>query len=68
MSRDDLPLGTLVRDLATGRVGEWHGVHATGDTAHPTAAIGRMAFLRPVGGGLEWTTSPRNVVLATPQD
>ena len=59
------PIGTLVRDRETGRVGVLMAV--TRDTQpgkHPGLNSPMKAFLRPVGGGCEWTAWPWDVELA----
>ncbi|MEV5506809.1 hypothetical protein [Streptomyces orinoci] len=57
-------VGELVNDEATGRIGvltalddEWT------DPAAPRhqRRVQRVAFIRPVGGGREWTTHPELV-------
>lgn len=47
----------LALDTSTGRVGE---VMDTIDTSH-----GRRVYLRPVGGGREWSTDETDVQLVT---
>ncbi|MFF9113037.1 hypothetical protein [Streptomyces sp. NPDC014805] len=63
-----IPVGTLVRDRASGRLGTLRDVlvHRPADELPgPDARAGRrLAFLRPVGGGCEWTTDPDQVVRA----
>lgn len=56
-TKDILP-GTVVRDLAADRVGVLQDVFDY--KCSPLAGSGprKVAFVRPVGGGLEWTTSP----------
>lgn len=63
-----LPVGVLVLDRATGREGTMRDVLLylpadvlPGPDARPAR---RLAFLRPVGGGREWTTEVDQVVLA----
>jgi hypothetical protein len=65
-----IPVGALVRDLATDRVGILRDVLDPGDPygVHPKNATGRLAFLAPVGGGVEWTTDPGRVVRETGAD
>ena len=46
--------GTLALDEATGRTDVYQGVH-------PVEKGPDAAYLRPVGGGCEWTTEPGNV-------
>lgn len=53
MTGDGIPFGTLVRDLATDRVGVLQDVTYLLD-----APAQLLAFLRPVGGGREWVTLP----------
>ncbi len=48
--------GDLVRDLATGQVGEYQ------------ATLDKEVFIRPPGGGCEWTTHPTKVEPVTPAD
>jgi hypothetical protein len=61
-----IPLGTVVRDLATDRVGvladvlDYSDPYQVGAVQPPV----RLAFLRPLGGGCEWTTCPDQVVSA----
>ncbi|WP_200302380.1 hypothetical protein [Streptomyces adelaidensis] len=64
----DIPTGTLVRDLATDRVGILRDVLDPGDPygVHPKDGTGRLAFLAPSGGGVEWTTRPEQVVRQQP--
>lgn len=56
---DDIPVGALVRDLDTGRVGVLQDVRwlATDQVDRPPL----RAFLRPVGGGCEWTADPHRI-------
>lgn len=63
-----LPVGSLVRDSATGREGTLRDVllyrpahEPPGPDARPAR---RLAFLRSVCGGREWTTEPDQVVPA----
>lgn len=63
-----MPVGSLVRDSATGREGTLRDVLLyqpidvlPGPDARPAR---RLVFLRPVGGGLEWATEPEQVVPA----
>ena len=56
------PIGTLVRDRETGRVGVLMAL--TRDTQpgkHPGPHSPMKAFLRPVGGGIEWSAWPWDV-------
>jgi hypothetical protein len=58
-----LQVGATVRDAATGRVGV---LLALIDLGNPYGHAGHkgtgvVAFLRPVGGGLEWETKPESV-------
>ncbi|MFF9040999.1 hypothetical protein ACF090_36680 [Streptomyces sp. NPDC014892] len=64
-----LPVGALVLDRATGRVGTLRDVVLylpadvlPGPDARPAR---RLAFLRPVGGGREWTTDVDQMVPAS---
>ncbi|WP_055548961.1 hypothetical protein [Streptomyces sp. NBRC 110028] len=62
-----MPVGSLVRDGATGREGTLRDVllyqpAAVRPGPHAARPARRLAFLRPVGGGLEWTTEPDQVV------
>jgi hypothetical protein len=56
-------MGTVVRDAATDRVGILRDVLDLGDPygVHPKDATGLLAFLAPVGGGIEWDTEPENL-------
>jgi hypothetical protein len=65
---DDIPRGTLVRDLATGRVGILQDVTLYPSPKRPGMHVPpqELAFLRPVGGGQEWTTRPDNIVPELP--
>ncbi|MGW1780451.1 hypothetical protein ACWCQQ_15100 [Streptomyces sp. NPDC002143] len=61
-----IPVGSLVRDGAIGREGTLRDVLLyrpadvlPGPDARPAR---RLVFLRPVGGGLEWTAEPDQVV------
>lgn len=63
-----MPVGSLVRDSATGREGTLRDVllyqpidRLPGPDARPAR---RLVFLRPVGGGPEWTAEPDQVVPA----
>lgn len=60
-----IPLGAVVRDLATDRVGVLTDVLDYSDPYHVGTGrqIVRLAFLRPIGGGREWTTRPDQVVV-----
>lgn len=51
-------LGRLVRDTASGRSGVLQAIAPDGDTPQP------VAWLRPPGGGTEWTTSLRALIPA----
>ncbi|GGO57371.1 hypothetical protein GCM10012287_53100 [Streptomyces daqingensis] len=55
--------GRLVRDEVTGEVGELMHVGEYEDLAGHPRRRRRLAFLRPEGGGLEWTTDPDHVTL-----
>jgi hypothetical protein len=62
---DDIPHGTLVHDLATGRVGILmhvitYAIGARTDTNAPRPKE-RLAYLRAPGGGRERTTSPNRI-------
>lgn len=59
----DIPVGALVLDLATGRVGVLRDLLDPGDPygVHPGDATGARAFLAPVGGGVEWDTEPESL-------
>ncbi|MFC8859640.1 hypothetical protein [[Kitasatospora] papulosa] len=63
-----MPVGSLVRDSATGREGTLRDVllyQSVEELPGPAASPARrLVFLRPVGGGLEWTTEPDQVVPA----
>ena len=50
--------GDVVRDLATGRVGVFMAVETPLEAEGPGRTSVPLAFLRPVGGGHEWTTQP----------
>jgi hypothetical protein len=63
-----IPVGTVVRDTATGRHGTLRDVlpyeppgsrPVPGSVARPPRLL---ACIRPVGGGREWTTDPGDVV------
>jgi hypothetical protein len=59
---DTIPRGTLVRDLTTGRVGVLQDVRLYADPQLPPGTRPELsAFLRPVGGGTEWTTDPSRI-------
>jgi hypothetical protein len=59
---DTIPRGTLVRDLATGRVGVLQDVRLYADPQLPPNTRPELsAFLRPVGGGREWTARPDGI-------
>ncbi|MFM9448830.1 hypothetical protein [Streptomyces acidiscabies] len=63
-----IPVGTLVRDAATGRRGTLRDVFpyepldARPVPGLPARPPRLLAFIRPVGGGREWTTDPGDVV------
>ncbi|MFF4526556.1 hypothetical protein [Streptomyces bluensis] len=61
-----IPVGALVRDRATGREGTLRDVLLYRPADELPEREGRparrLAFLRPVGGGREWTTEPDQVV------
>ncbi|MDJ0340493.1 hypothetical protein QMK19_10775 [Streptomyces sp. H10-C2] len=61
------PRGTVVRDLATGRIGTLRAVMDPGDPYgnHPEHCTGCLADLLPLGGGREWTTEPDQVITLT---
>ncbi|AZQ40373.1 hypothetical protein EJ357_13450 [Streptomyces cyaneochromogenes] len=65
-----MPVGALVRDRATGREGTLRDVllyRSAGELPEPEGRPARrLAFLRPVGGGREWTTEPDQVVAVEP--
>lgn len=48
-------VGDLVSDKLTGRVGEYRGT------------VGGECYLRPPGGGIEWTTAPSNLGPPSPE-
>ncbi len=60
---ESVPRGTVVRDLATGRVGVLQDVTLYTDIRQQQGATRPrlLAFIRPVGGGCEWTTAPDHV-------
>jgi hypothetical protein len=62
---DDIPRGTLVRDLDTDRVGVLMDVITYTNPALPGPDAQRpkqqLAFIRPVGGGREWTCRPDRI-------
>jgi hypothetical protein len=60
-----IPVGTTVRDLATGRVGILRAFMDPGDPYGnaPRLRTGMLAYLIPVGGGIEWTTDPDRLEL-----
>ena len=68
IDRQVLTVGQLVRDTETGRVGELMAVTDYTDASQPThirpRVVQRLAFLRPDGGGVEWTTSPNSIIAA----
>lgn len=53
------PYGTVVKDKLTGKAGVFMGVELYSPAKSKRAEL--MAFLRPQGGGKEWTTRPVNV-------
>lgn len=55
--------GRLVRDEVTGGVGELMYVGDYEDPADCPRRRQRLAFLRPEGGGREWTTDPERVTV-----
>jgi hypothetical protein len=58
---DTIPRGTLVRDLDSDRVGVLQDVRLYAPSYEPpgsTVTPKLTAFLRPVGGGCEWTARP----------
>jgi hypothetical protein len=63
-----IPVGTLVRDTATGRQGNLRDVlpYEPPDSRPVPGSVVRpprvLSFIRPVGGGREWTTDPGDVV------
>jgi hypothetical protein len=59
---ETIPRGTLVRDLDTGRVGVLQDVRLYADPQLPPNTQPQpTAFLRPQGGGREWTARPGRV-------
>lgn len=52
--------GTAVVDTATGRTGTLGTYLDVGDPngVRPDLSTGELAFIRPIGGGVEWTTDP----------
>jgi hypothetical protein len=60
----DIPRGTVVRDLVTGLVGVLQDVtpYAEPRPEPLPSSVQLLAFLRPVGGGREWTTTPDQLV------
>ena len=57
-----IPRGTLVHDPVTGRVGVLQDVRLYADTNLPPDVPPKLAaFLRPIGGGREWTTNPERI-------
>jgi hypothetical protein len=60
---EGIPRGSLVRDLDTGRVGVLMDVitYAVGARTDTQRVKERLAYLRPPGGGREWTTSPNRI-------
>jgi hypothetical protein len=59
----EIPVGSVVRDLATDRVGVLMAMGDYLDTYHRDRPAVHLAFLRPVGGGREWTTRLEQVAL-----
>ncbi|WP_221354917.1 hypothetical protein [Streptomyces beigongshangae] len=61
-----MPVGSRVHDSATGRKGIlrdiFHYQAADEPPGHDARPARRLVFLRPVGGGLEWTAEPDQVV------
>ncbi|MFE2061818.1 hypothetical protein ACFXDH_05365 [Streptomyces sp. NPDC059467] len=63
-----IPVGALVRDIATGRQGALRDVFpyepldARPVPGLPARPPRLLAFIRPVGGGHEWTADPGDVV------
>ncbi|MCA1221696.1 hypothetical protein [Streptomyces sp. 8L] len=58
----------VVRDEESGRVGE---LMFLGDWDDPDARpvrTYRLAFIRPLGGGIEWSTSPDRVTVLPPAE
>ncbi|MER6847034.1 hypothetical protein AB0A81_26500 [Streptomyces flaveolus] len=55
-------LGRPVLDTASGRTGVLQAIAPDGDTPQP------VAWLRPEGGGTEWTTSLRAIEPVTAPD
>lgn len=60
---EDIPRGALVRDTVSGRVGVLQDVTLYANP-HPVLTNHTEAppFVRPVGGGREWTTLPDKLV------
>ncbi|MBB0230690.1 hypothetical protein FOE67_14480, partial [Streptomyces calidiresistens] len=59
-------VGSLVRDEETGRVGVLQDVLTFRDTSVPPYLPPRtrtLAYIRPEGGGREWTTDPGRVTV-----
>ncbi|WP_440581239.1 hypothetical protein [Streptomyces sp. PT19] len=50
-------MGCLVRDTISGRTGVLRAIAPDGDVPKP------VAWLRPAGGGREWTTPPKALEL-----
>jgi hypothetical protein len=72
-----IPPGALVRDEALGQVGVLMAYGAYCDPAGPPAARGSgspsagvptLAYLRPEGGGREWTADPAAITLLSPAE
>ncbi|MFD4507727.1 hypothetical protein [Streptomyces sp. NPDC058457] len=63
-----IPVGSLVRDTATGRQGTlrdvfpYESLDARPVPGVPARPPRLLAFIRPVGGGREWTADPGDVV------
>jgi hypothetical protein len=53
-------IGREVEDTATGRRGTLCAIAPDGDKPRP------MAWLRPPGGGMEWTTDPASLANPAP--
>ncbi|MET7639697.1 hypothetical protein [Streptomyces sp. NPDC005438] len=58
----------LVRDEATGRVGELQAICDYHEPSRIGATARRLAFIRPLGGGREWTTTPDYLTALTPEE
>lgn len=69
-------IGALVRDESRERIGVLMAVGAYCDPARPpslsrvlpSAGAPVLAYLRPQGGGLEWTADPEAVTVLSPAE